>query len=68
MLSKVCTVRIDESVKVQRQTLHELVASKITKVLLLCFIFRRGQDGLNLVSVAVLPDVLFDHEISDVKC
>jgi hypothetical protein len=48
--------------------LHELVTFKIAKVLRLSFIFRSGQDGLDVVSVAVLEDVLFDHEISVSEC
>jgi hypothetical protein len=43
--------------------MKELVTSKITKVLSLCFILRPYNDGLNVVSVAVLEDVFF-HWIS----
>lgn len=44
--------------------MRELVTSKIVEVLSQCFILRPCNDGLDLIRIAVLEDILF-HQISD---
>jgi hypothetical protein len=54
------------SVSLERKSLNEFVTSKITKVLSSCFILRPCNNGLGLLSVAVLENVFFHcGEISD---
>jgi hypothetical protein len=49
--------------KVERTAPDEFVTRKVTKVLRGCLIFGGGKNGLDLASVAVFVNVLFDHEI-----
>jgi len=47
------------NVSLERKSLNEFVTSKITKVLSSCFILRPCNNGLGLLSVAVLENVFF---------
>jgi hypothetical protein len=54
------------NVSLERKSLNEFVTSKITKVLSSCFILRHCNNGLGLLSVAVLENVFFHcGEMSD---
>ena len=54
------------NVSLKRKSLNEFVTSKITKVLSSCFILRPCNNGLDLLSIAVLENVFFHcGEMSD---